>query len=171
MFIKSRMATKQNAILKNYKGRNPDTVKGPYLLSVEELATLYHFPFIEVRAPLVKKIAAKKTRAPIGLPVEELSTFKEEEEEKVKPEKFVPVVDYDNDYFEKRFAIDRSGESDKLRKAAILKQIKKPKKVDSVSLEATEEVAEEPSPVSMVEVEQDVQEKNNDVPSNLPFVE
>ncbi|MEK7511416.1 MAG: hypothetical protein AAB575_00135, partial [Patescibacteria group bacterium] len=182
MFINSRMATKQNAILKNYKGRNADTVTGPYLLSVEEIATLYHFPFIEIRAPLVKKIAAKKTRAPIGLPVEELIPFKEEEEAKEKPEKIVPVVDYDNDYFEKRFAIDKSGESDKVRKATILKQINKAQKHTSTKA-ITSEPIEDETPITMVEPRKTVRgeqpldatrgdiEKNGAVPGNLPFVE
>ena len=83
----------------------------------------------------------------------------------------MPVVDYDNDYFEKRFAVDKSGESDKIRKINILKQIGKTKKINSTPLKTEAELIEESSPITMIEEKQNVSNKDNDVPSNLPFVE
>lgn len=40
------------------------------VLNIEELATLYHFPSIVVRAPLLKRLGTKKGEPPAGLPVE-----------------------------------------------------------------------------------------------------
>lgn len=42
----------------------------PFVLNTEELATVYHYPGMAVKAPLVPKIEAKKGEPPIGLPVE-----------------------------------------------------------------------------------------------------
>ncbi|MBU1132205.1 hypothetical protein KKC32_03090 [Patescibacteria group bacterium] len=122
-----RLAILQNSILKNYIDRNTDTLKGTYILSVAELATLYHFPYIEVKAPTVKKTESKRVSAPAGLPVEEGIGLIPEEiaEEKPKKEERIPVVDYDNDYFEERFALDKTGEKDKARKEKIISKLKK----------------------------------------------
>jgi len=40
----------------------------PFVLNVEELATIYHFPVETVKAPLVPKVEARKGEPPIGLP-------------------------------------------------------------------------------------------------------
>lgn len=41
-----------------------------YILNIEELATIWHFPLPFVKAPLVSKASAKRAEPPIGLPVE-----------------------------------------------------------------------------------------------------
>ena len=41
----------------------------PVVLNVEELATIYHFPTISVKAPLTPKVETKKGEPPSGLPV------------------------------------------------------------------------------------------------------
>jgi len=41
-----------------------------YILNIEELATLYHFPVVTVKAPLIKKTGSKRGEPPIGLPME-----------------------------------------------------------------------------------------------------
>lgn len=46
----------------NWRGRNR------YMLNIEELATLWHFPVITVKAPLVQKSQAKRGEPPIALP-------------------------------------------------------------------------------------------------------
>lgn len=127
-FRDKRLAHLQNLILQNYINRNPDTSEGTYMLNVEELATLFHFPSLEVKTPLVKRSESKRARAPIGLPVvgldgggvavTEASVFA-----KASPE--VKEIDYDNDYFEQRFAIDKTGESDRKDKERILQELKK----------------------------------------------
>ncbi|MBT6574258.1 hypothetical protein HOM83_04430 [Candidatus Falkowbacteria bacterium] len=127
-FKNSRLHIKQNAILENFKSRNGDTCDGKQLMSVEELATLFHFPHIEVRAPLVKRTESRRSRAPIGLPIsEDVPVLEDSEAEDLETPKVgdkVPVVDYDNDYFEQRFAKDKTGKTDKARKAKIIKELK-----------------------------------------------
>jgi len=62
-----RKAIKKRKILRKYKRREFDE-KG-YVLNTEELATLFHFPTIEVKAPIAPRIEAKKSKPPVGLPV------------------------------------------------------------------------------------------------------
>lgn len=42
----------------------------PYVLNIEELATVWHFPLPFVKTPLVQKAGAKRAEPPLGLPVE-----------------------------------------------------------------------------------------------------
>ncbi len=42
-----------------------------YVLGVEELATLWHFPYQAVKAPLLKKVEAKRAEPPSALPTED----------------------------------------------------------------------------------------------------
>lgn len=125
LFAKYRLAYLQNRILAAYKDRNPDTTVGTYTLSVEELATLWHFPYIEVKAPLVSKIDAKRGSAPIGLPMDDVKAKSVEEipVDVPKEDSVEPVIDYDNDYFEERFALDKTGEADKERKVKLMKEM------------------------------------------------
>ena len=126
LFAKYRLAYLQNRILGAYKERNPDTTVGTYTLSVEELATMWHFPYIEVKAPLVAKIDAKRGSAPIGLPVDDVKPTSAEDipvEAESEVSDVSPVVDYDNDYFEERFAIDKTGKADKERKEKIIREM------------------------------------------------
>lgn len=62
--------TRQNRIIKNYIGRDIWAGGPMYILNSEELATLYHFPMTEVKAPLVRKTESKKAEPPFSLPTE-----------------------------------------------------------------------------------------------------
>ena len=62
-----RKAIRKRKILRKYKRREFDE-KG-FVLNTEELATIFHFPTFEVRAPVVPRIEAKKGKPPTGLPV------------------------------------------------------------------------------------------------------
>lgn len=62
-----RRAIRERQILRKYKRREFD--KKGYVLNTEELATIFHFPTIEVRAPVAPRIEAKKGKPPIELPV------------------------------------------------------------------------------------------------------
>ncbi len=44
-------------------------VKKPIILTTEELATIYHFPDVSVKAPLLPRVEAKKGEPPAGLPI------------------------------------------------------------------------------------------------------
>ena len=45
------------------------SMKKVSVLNIEELATLYHFPVVTVRPPLIKKTGSKRGEPPFGLPV------------------------------------------------------------------------------------------------------
>jgi len=69
-FVERRVAEKQRKIISAYKKRSNLTGAKPYILNIEELASLFHFPVSEVRTPLLKKTEAKRSRAPISLPTQ-----------------------------------------------------------------------------------------------------
>lgn len=79
-FIKSRVMAKQKRILWNYKHRILEKkfmkknfgrqATQPFIMNVEELASIYHFPVETVKAPMVAKTEAKRGEPPISLPVE-----------------------------------------------------------------------------------------------------
>jgi len=62
-----RKAIRKRKLLRKYKRREFDE-KG-YVLNVEELATIFHFPTIEVKAPVAPRVEAKKGKPPAGLPI------------------------------------------------------------------------------------------------------
>lgn len=61
---------KKMAILRNYKNRSGAGAPH-YVLNIEELATVYHFPVSGVKAPSVKKTEAKRAEPPSSLPTRE----------------------------------------------------------------------------------------------------
>lgn len=72
LFKKQRLNKRRNVLLAAYRDRDPTVPMSPYVLNNEELATLWHFPTIEIKAPLVKKTEAKKSEPPISLPYEKV---------------------------------------------------------------------------------------------------
>ncbi len=70
-FLKqSRINHKQRSILRSFKRRSAHRGLGHgFIMNIEELATLYHFPVVTVKAPLVKKTEVKKAEPPALLPV------------------------------------------------------------------------------------------------------
>lgn len=62
-----RKAIRKRKLLRKYKRREFD--KKGYVLNTEELATIFHFPTIEVKAPVVPHVEAKKGKPPAGLPL------------------------------------------------------------------------------------------------------
>ncbi|HOY56143.1 MAG TPA: hypothetical protein PLH37_01845 [bacterium] len=72
-FIKPRMLYKQKRILKHYKSRALDAgvKEDGYLLNVEELASVYHFPSIEVPTKMVHTSLSKKVQAPMNIPFDD----------------------------------------------------------------------------------------------------
>lgn len=66
-FTDFRKALRKRSILRRYKRREFD--KQGYALNTEELATIFHFPTIEVKAPTVSRVEAKKGKPPAELPI------------------------------------------------------------------------------------------------------
>ncbi|OGL72830.1 hypothetical protein A3C96_02215 [Candidatus Uhrbacteria bacterium RIFCSPHIGHO2_02_FULL_60_10] len=62
--------TKKMALLRNYRNRSMSGATS-YILNVEELATIYHFPMEQVKASQVQKTEAKRAEPPSSLPTRE----------------------------------------------------------------------------------------------------
>ncbi|KKU26138.1 MAG: hypothetical protein UX39_C0012G0015 [Candidatus Magasanikbacteria bacterium GW2011_GWA2_46_17] len=69
-FKTSRTNFKKNVFMTAYKKRKIKTGANPYVMNIEEMATIWHFPLPFVKTPLVQKTATKRGEPPIGLPVE-----------------------------------------------------------------------------------------------------
>ena len=63
-----RLAFRQRRIYRRYRNRFPTGVK--FMLSTEELASIYHMPDMSVVAPSMQRIDARRSGAPANLPVE-----------------------------------------------------------------------------------------------------
>lgn len=173
LFSKRRKAAKQNRILELYIKRSMDSYGDHFYMNIEELASLYHFPATEVKAPLVQKIESKKGSAPMSLPTEltEEKPILGEPPKKEKPEpERQPVIDFDTDDFEKRFAVDKSGESTKARKEFIKEKYdiekEKPKsESEELTYPASADFKSEKT------VKEKPKDKKESAPGNLPFAD
>lgn len=70
-FVKRRVANIKRRLLWGYKYRSIWRGRKVFVLNIEELASLWHFPVITVKAPQVKKTEAKRGEPPVLLPVGE----------------------------------------------------------------------------------------------------
>lgn len=59
---------KKAAIMDAYKRRSGSGAQ-PFVLNIEELASVWHFPQVLVKAPLIKKVESKKVEPPFQLPL------------------------------------------------------------------------------------------------------
>ncbi len=71
VFKNIRKNYRRGKIMRAYKTRSDWMGMGEgFVLNIEELATLFHFPDISVKAPLLKKTEAKRGEPPFSLPAE-----------------------------------------------------------------------------------------------------
>lgn len=68
VMTESRLRYRQRKIFRRYKDRDADGAK--FVLSSEELATVFHFPFKTVSAPAIARVESRRGGAPINLPIE-----------------------------------------------------------------------------------------------------
>jgi len=68
IFMERRKDIRRTKLMGAYKSRSAWTGKIPFVLNIEELATIWHFPVDTVRAPLLQKTISKRGEAPMGLP-------------------------------------------------------------------------------------------------------
>lgn len=68
LWVASRLRFRQRKIFKRYRDRDP--TGATFVLSTEELATVFHLPDMSVVAPSVTFVEAKQGGAPANLPVE-----------------------------------------------------------------------------------------------------
>ncbi len=97
ILVNKRVQWKQNKILRAYKGRsNWQGLGKGFVLNIEELATLWHFPAAWIKAPSVKTVESKRGVPPVNLPLEQPSFMKPmtevEQEPKGKPEEVPPEL-------------------------------------------------------------------------------
>ncbi|MGI6374247.1 MAG: hypothetical protein ACOX0C_02835 [Patescibacteria group bacterium] len=68
-----RLARKKRNIFNNYINRS-NCGREPYLLNIEELATLWHFPVeANVKSAMIQKVPGRKADAPSSLPIPDLT--------------------------------------------------------------------------------------------------
>ncbi len=84
---------KANLFIKAFKTRKAKMLTNPYILNVEELATLWHFPLAFVKTPLIQKIASKRAEPPGGLSLESSFNLPVEETETAKSQKAELITD------------------------------------------------------------------------------
>ncbi len=63
---------RKTKIVNNYRKRSlGNGTSKKFIFNIEELATLWHFPMSQVKAPLIKKAEVKKVEPPFNLPTGE----------------------------------------------------------------------------------------------------
>ncbi len=75
MFKDYRDNYRRNLLMKAYKKRSPDMGLKQFMLNIEELATVWHFPMSHVKTPLVQKNLVRTSEPPIGLPLEGIASI------------------------------------------------------------------------------------------------
>ena len=65
---KNRLRYRQRKLLRRYRNRSMDGVQ--LVMSTEELATIFHLPDMNVMAPSLNRVEAKRGGAPSNLPIE-----------------------------------------------------------------------------------------------------
>ncbi|MBU0660849.1 hypothetical protein KKG22_01560 [Patescibacteria group bacterium] len=72
-FSGSRSQEKKNLLMKAYKKRKIKPGANSCVLNIQELATIWHFPMVHVKTPLIQKVEAKQSTPPVGLPMEHIA--------------------------------------------------------------------------------------------------
>jgi len=86
-FAEERKNFRRNVLMRAYKNRDIEAGRSPYILGIEELATIWHFPMSHVKTPLLQKTLGRRGEPPSGLPVEGIPVGEDVEpaEEKKTP--------------------------------------------------------------------------------------
>jgi hypothetical protein len=72
-FLKQlRTRYRQNVLMREYNNRQlfKCRIRKGYMLNIEELATVFHFPLVTTETPMIKKVTGKTAEPPINLPTE-----------------------------------------------------------------------------------------------------
>lgn len=68
-YFKYRIPKRQRKLMRNYKLRRMNQGSTPFVLNIEELATVFHFPYTSVKAPTISRPEAKTMEPPSDLPL------------------------------------------------------------------------------------------------------
>ena len=68
-YVPQRIARRQRLLWKAYRIRSGGRGRLPMFLNIEELATIWHFPLIDTKAPLISKALSKRAEPPLRLPM------------------------------------------------------------------------------------------------------
>lgn len=68
--VETRLKKKQREILNWYRNRDREPYHNIFRFSIEEMATVFHIPDMNVVAPTLQRVAAKRGSAPMNLPIE-----------------------------------------------------------------------------------------------------
>ena len=172
ILIERRRNTRRNYLMFAYRTR--DNVMGMNMkpMTSEELASIWHFPGMSLKAPFVKTTAFKKAAAPVGLPVEavmpEFEAPKKLEEVMAEKTRTVPTFDYDNDEFEKQFALDK--EAFKQSRPERAKQLEKINEQEAQT-EQKRQAQTQTAPQNNLLPQNEEQEGSKIPPGNLPFLD
>ena len=176
-FIKQRVGRIHKKLVRLYKERSMHG-SPKFFLSTEELATIYHFPTITVKAPLLQKATSKKAEPPVSLPLESrpISAFfqpKHEGEHAGGTAIEEPKEDFQD--------ADKIADKVRLQGKQVIQEHPEKKFVIQESLagydfdndyfEQQFSKRKETVVVSKQETPGKVEDENQDAPSNLPFVE
>lgn len=71
LFKDERLRYRQRRIFRRYVGRDSDPQSTRFILSTEELATVFHIPDMSITTPSLSHISSKRGGAPINLPIQE----------------------------------------------------------------------------------------------------
>lgn len=76
---------RKRLLMNAYKKRKMKVGANPYILNIEELATIWHFPMSHIKTPSLQKIEGKRAEPPSTLPVERILPAVSELAENEKP--------------------------------------------------------------------------------------
>lgn len=69
-YFRFRIPWRQKRLMRYYKARACGAGASPFVFNIEELATVFHFPFVTVRAPMMVKTESKRSGPPTNLPIQ-----------------------------------------------------------------------------------------------------
>lgn len=94
-----RLNEKKKKIVRNYKNRSIWGGRLSTIYTIDELATIWHFPLSgSVKAPLIQKAPTKRSQPPIYLPTEEVLSFSDQLETLNDLDDFVPTKVADDEF-------------------------------------------------------------------------
>lgn len=69
-YFQFRIPYRQRRIMRYFKERTIEKGISPFVFNIEELATVFHFPYVTVKAPTLVRTEAKKAEPPVDLPIQ-----------------------------------------------------------------------------------------------------